>query len=80
MPRYHFHLQDGSFIADEEGSEHADLDAARVYAVRAARELMANQLRGDDGLTIDDVILITNREGRNLCAISFRMAAGPQPS
>ena len=39
MPRYHFHHSDGGFVPDTEGTELANLDAARVEAVRFAAEM-----------------------------------------
>ena len=44
MPRYHFHVHDGTGVAeDEEGRELADLDAARVEALKGARSLIAEE-------------------------------------
>ena len=42
MPMYYFHLQDDDTITDTEGTDLADLAAARVHAVGVARELTAN--------------------------------------
>jgi hypothetical protein len=42
MPAYYFRIQTGDDdVEDEEGSPHPDLQAARAYAVMAARELLA---------------------------------------
>ena len=41
MARYHFHVHNGRELRDEDGTEMADLDAARAYAVRYAGELLA---------------------------------------
>jgi uncharacterized protein DUF6894 len=43
MPRYFFHIQDSAEekLIDEEGSEHANLDAARQEALESAREIMS---------------------------------------
>lgn len=39
MPRYYFNIRQGKFLlADEEGEEFANLDAARQEAVASARE------------------------------------------
>lgn len=40
MPRYHFHSADGRRWSDEEGSELASDEAARVEAVRFAGEML----------------------------------------
>ena len=42
MPLFHLHIFDGEArIADPEGSDLADLDAARVEAISAARQMWA---------------------------------------
>jgi hypothetical protein len=42
MPRYYFHICNGTgFVEDEEGRELPDLDAARSVAIAAARDIMA---------------------------------------
>jgi hypothetical protein len=44
--RYHFHIRDTEgLIPDEEGSELANLDAARAEARASAHDLVANDLR-----------------------------------
>ena len=46
--RYHFNLHDADgLIRDEEGSEFADLEAARAEARACARELAMEDLRND---------------------------------
>jgi len=40
MPRYHFHLEHVRVVKDSEGSDHADLAAAQIHAVK----LIANSL------------------------------------
>lgn len=40
MPRYFFDIKDGRDIPDLEGSEHADLNAARLEAVRYSGEVL----------------------------------------
>jgi hypothetical protein len=34
MPRYHFNTEDGRFVADRDGVDLVDLEAARIEAVR----------------------------------------------
>jgi hypothetical protein len=42
MPRYYFHVCNGTgFTEDEEGQDLPDLEAARVEAIRNARSIMA---------------------------------------
>lgn len=40
MPRYYFHTKDGRCILDAEGSELADLRAARIEAIKVLSELL----------------------------------------
>jgi hypothetical protein len=40
MPRYFFHIRDGSDIADLEGTELPDLSSARVAAVELAGSML----------------------------------------
>lgn len=43
MPRYFFHVEDHKRFLDEEGSVFADLDAARLEAVRVAAGVLRDQ-------------------------------------
>ena len=46
MPRYYFHVCNGTgFVQDEEGQELPDLEAARAEAVRNARCIMASEVQ-----------------------------------
>lgn len=46
MQRYYFHIrQDGALTEDPDGSEFATLEEVRDYAVKSARELLANKVR-----------------------------------
>ncbi len=40
MPRYFFDIRDGQDFLDEDGSDHADLAAARIEAVRYSAEVL----------------------------------------
>lgn len=42
MPMYYFHLRDDNHISDLDGTELADVDAAREHASAVARELTNN--------------------------------------
>jgi hypothetical protein len=49
MPKYHLNpIISGRPVRDHEGEEHPDLEAARTSAVLSAREILADQLRGED--------------------------------
>ena len=43
MPRYFFTIFDGRGYADTEGTELADLNAAQVYAIKYAGEVLLNE-------------------------------------
>jgi hypothetical protein len=40
MPRYYFQVTDGRFIVDKDGTQLADLHAARVMAIQTAGEMI----------------------------------------
>jgi hypothetical protein len=72
MPRYFLHIRDGDrYIADDEGSDLPDLDAARAEAVLGAREIMAEKLRAGEVLN-GETIEITDAEGVVLEVVTFR--------
>ena len=71
MPTYYFHLKTGDVIVeDPEGSELANLQAARQYAVSAARELLAHAIR--EGRETPDCVLVIDAEGRELFTVLTR--------
>lgn len=43
MPRFHFNVHDGISLPDKEGSDHADIPAARRQAIRLAGDLLRDQ-------------------------------------
>jgi hypothetical protein len=50
---YYFNQQDGTNVTeDEEGSELPDLEAARRYALVAARELLGHAIRFDTSVPV----------------------------
>jgi hypothetical protein len=67
--RYHFNIRDAAgLISDDEGSEFADLNAARAEARASARDLAVDDLRcgvpvhpwrieiaDDDGMVLDSI-------------------------
>jgi hypothetical protein len=49
MPLFYFHIRDRTaFIEDAEGYELPDMEAARHLAVKSARSMMAEDLRGGE--------------------------------
>ena len=58
MIQYYFHLSTMTeeLIKDEEGSDFADLNAAKEEALMAARELIADAVHSGRELTTDAII------------------------
>ena len=74
MTRFHFNIRNGSgFVADEEGRELADAEAARAEAVKGARSILADEvLQGR--LDLSGRIEVTDGAGRALFAVAYREA------
>lgn len=47
MPRFHFHVLDGTSLADEEGTELVDIDAAKAEAVKLAGAVLRDCVHSD---------------------------------
>ena len=73
MPRFYLHLQDGVRLCDEDGMLFDGLDGAREEAVRAARDMMSDQVRCGR-LSLRDRIEITDEAGEAVLTVSFREA------
>ncbi len=80
MPYYFLHVRDGDHLTkDDEGEDLPDLKAARAEALEIAREMWAEVLReGEDRDYLDAVILITDRQNRELMSVSFVEALPPR--
>lgn len=73
MPRYYFHLRDDAFTEDLEGAELADLEAARLYAIENAREIVCADLK-EGWLSLDQSIEIADHDGNQVAIVTFREA------
>jgi hypothetical protein len=72
MPIYHLHfISEGKLCEDLEGSELADLDAARHDAVFALREIVADTIRGGVALDLQCCIRVADAEGTTLADVTF---------
>ena len=78
MPRFFFHLKDGVTLCDEEGMTFATVDEARCEALRAAREIMADEVRGGS-LTLVDRIEIADEGGNPVSVVTFAEAVRIYP-
>jgi len=70
MPRYYFHVREGSEISkDVEGQELLDVDAARKEAVSASREILGEKLLHGGSLN-HRTIEIADETGRVVDVVS----------
>jgi hypothetical protein len=77
VPRYYFHYRtDDELIRDEDGSEHADLEAAEHNAARMGKAII-DRIAGEGGETrLPRSIEITDADGVELLYVVFW--AGPK--
>jgi len=78
MPRFFFHLKDGITVCDEDGLVFATPEDARQEAIKAAREIMANDVR-QGRLSLRDQILIDDENGRPVMVVPFADAIEIRP-
>ena len=71
MPRFFFHLRDDLDVEDVEGTELADLDAARERAAGEARQLMCDTLKQNGRITLGHRIDIEDGQGAVLATVHF---------
>ena len=72
MPRFHFHIRDGSsLISDGEGMVLYDEAAAFVVATRAIREQVAIDIRHDGVVRLDQTIEIVDPDGKLIQTVDF---------
>lgn len=61
MARYFFHLRRGDdLIEDFEGDDFEDIDAVRIEAVTAAKELLINAIRKGEMIDARDRVIISD--------------------
>lgn len=72
--RLFLHIRDaaGLLTEDPEGQEFRTLDDAIAEAEASAREMMADALRSNASVEIENVIDIVNDEGTVVASVSFR--------
>lgn len=70
MPRYFFHLHNDVETEDLEGTILPGLGAAKEWAVRAARDVMAENVK-QGRLNLDDWIEVQDEQGRQVLAVRF---------
>lgn len=70
MPRYFFHLHNDIDADDEEGTELANAEAARSYAIESIRAVAVESVR-EGHLNLEHNIEITDEAGRNVVKVRF---------
>ncbi|WP_105437292.1 hypothetical protein [Neorhizobium sp. T25_13] len=74
MPRYYFHVREGGVLGkDPKGTKFANLDDAYDYAVKAAREVIAEVGLANDVIDVTR-FEITAEDGTVLREVLFRSA------
>lgn len=71
MPRFYFHLHNDIDARDDEGVELADLEAARVHAVRLARFTFAETAKDKGRVVLHHRIDIEDSDGKVLDTVRF---------
>jgi hypothetical protein len=72
MPKYYFNIAGGTVVADTEGTELADVNAARVHARKVADELMHGRTGMMGSAWSDWTMIVTNDAGAEV--LSFHLA------
>ena len=70
MPLFFFHTHNGHDIIDDEGTFCADLDEARVEAIKAAGEMIRDQSR-DLWVGESWLMQVRDENGITVCELSF---------
>ena len=70
MPIYHFNVEDGASVPDEEGCELPDLDTAKRAAMVLAGEMIREQSAGFWERP-DWRVFVTDAAGQPLCTLNF---------
>jgi hypothetical protein len=69
MGKFYFHLRMGEeVITDQEGSDCLDISAARLEALVAARQILADAIRSGNDDT-PEAFVIADSEGRELATV-----------
>jgi hypothetical protein len=74
MPRFFFHVYDNIVALDDEGLELESAALARNAAVRAARQLAAEEIVSDGVLHLRHRIEVEDEEGRPVLTVPFAAA------
>ena len=70
MPRYFFHVYDDVIAHDEEGAELPNLAAARLNALKGARDLISDQVRRGY-IVLSHWIDVVDEQGEKVLTLTF---------
>lgn len=70
MPRYFFHLHDDLEVVDEEGVDLPNLETARFEALKAVRDLMAEDVKRGR-LTLSHRIEVCDQRGAPVLTVRY---------
>jgi hypothetical protein len=73
VPRYFFSVYDDVIAQDEEGVELPNVAAARLYAIKGARDIIAEQVRHGK-FVLSHWIDVADEHGAPLFTVTFREA------
>jgi hypothetical protein len=74
--RYFFNLREyGKIILGEDGVDHTDIGSVRLSAIRAAKDIMAAEVRGGQ-LCLSCHIEVFDAEGHQVLKLPFKDAIG----
>jgi hypothetical protein len=76
VSRYFFHLEHVRVVADRVGSEHADLDAAKLHAVKSLASALADEPEAFWGADVFRM-QVSNADGLLLFAIEMFATLAP---
>ena len=77
MPRYFFDIVDGEDLPDLHGSEHADLDAARIESIRYSGEVLREM---PERFWNAEKWLMTVSDARRIPLFTLKFEAAPAPA
>ena len=78
MPRYRFHVYNDDHTVDADGRLFPNRDAARIYAIDCAREIMAEEIKTKGKIDLKHWIEIEDEEGE-VDVVPFGEAITVQP-
>jgi hypothetical protein len=73
VPRYFFNVYDDIIAQDDEGMELPNLAAARLNAIRGARDIIAEQVRHGH-FALSHWIDVKDEQGETVLTLTFRDA------